>query len=162
QARRLLSHAASRGVTIGTLGGPDGWAIVTRPKRLPRRVHSEANEDTAPYLRPYDVFDYLPVAADHLSRRNNPQVEELRLEPGMIVLPRSGRNLGPSVAVDAHLAAFILSDDAIRILPKRSGDLPYLLAWMNSSFGQSLIRRHMTGSVIDHVDVPDIANLPIP
>src|SRR5262249_16317974 len=51
---------------------------------------------------------------------------------------------------------------ALRITPNNPEDGPYLLAWLNSSIGQSLIRRNITGSVIDHVDIPDIASLPVP
>ena len=115
-----------------------------------------------PYIRPYDVFDYLPVAADLLSARANPRIDELRLTRGMVVLPRSGRNLGPAVAVDTYLAKFVLSDDAIRITPNDPQNLPYLLAWIDSAPGQALIRSNITGSVVDHIDPGHIASLPVP
>ena len=162
QARRFLLHATRRGVRTTNLGGPGGLAHVMRPNRAPRQVLSGAEENAVPYIRPYDVFDYLPAAADLLSSRANSRIDELRLTPGMVVLPRSGRNLGPAVAVDAYLATFALSDDAIRITPNDPQDLPYLLAWINSTFGQSLIRSNITGSVIDHIDPGHVASLPVP
>lgn len=115
-----------------------------------------------PYLRPYDLFDYVPIPADQLSYRRTTSAEELKLSPGTIVLPASGRNLGPSVAVDRHLAGFVLSHDAIRIAPHAEADLPYLLTFLNSPTGQSMIRSTITGSVIDHVGVADIVDLQVP
>jgi len=125
-------------------------------------VYAKPKEKALPYLRPYDVFDYLPVPADNLSVKGTRQIEALKLQHGSIVLPASGRNLGPAVAVDSYLAGFLLSHDAIRVLPNSTADGFYLLAFINSPTGQSLIRGNITGSVIDHIGAVDIAGLPVP
>ena len=161
RARRRVARAADQGVITRTIGGQDGLADVRQPGRF-RRVYAEAEEQAVPYLRPYDVFDYLPVPADHLSARGNVRIDDLRLAQGMLVLPASGRNLGPAVAVDGYLSQFALSHDAVRIIPHNPGDWAYLLAFINSPTGQSLVRRSMTGSVIDHVSAADVAAIPVP
>jgi hypothetical protein len=158
QARRQLTHAGARGVGINRL---DELAELSQPGRF-KRAYAEIREEAAPYLRPYDVFDYLPVAADHLSVRNNVRIADLRLQRGTIILPASGRNLGPAVAVDECLERFVLSHDAIRIAPHDSVDPAYLLTFINSSVGQALIRSNITGSVIDHVTLADVASMPVP
>jgi hypothetical protein len=163
QARRRLTNVAARGIEIASLGADEGEGLadLSQPGRF-KRVYAEAREEAIPYLRSYDVFDYLPIPADQLSVRNNTAIAGLRLSRGMIVLPASGRNLGPAVAVDEYLAGFVLSHDAIRIAPRDPDDLAYLLAFINSSAGQALIRGNITGSVIDHITLTDIARIPIP
>ncbi|WP_125615845.1 hypothetical protein [Actinomadura sp. WAC 06369] len=136
-------------------------ASISAPKRF-KRVYATSAEESLPYLRPYDIFDYLPIAADHLSVSRNSVIDDLRLHIGTILLTCSGRNLGPAVAVDRHLSNFVLSHDAIRIDPHSTSLMPYLLTVLNSPTGQELVRRDMSGSVIDHITVADVSRLCVP
>jgi hypothetical protein len=115
-----------------------------------------------PYMRPYDVFDYLPIASDRLSLSRNASVDDLRLTPGTLLQTCSGRNLGPCALVDEPLADFTVSHDMIRI---EIGDEPmrlYVLAFLQTPTGQALLRRNMSGSVIDHLTVRDVGDVPLP
>jgi type I restriction enzyme S subunit len=134
---------------------------VSQPARF-KRVYAQPAEAAVPYLRPYDVFDYMPIPADHLSDRGTDRIRDLMITQGSLILPASGRNLGPAVAVDAYMEQFALSHDAIRITPHQTADMPYLLAFINSAIGQALIRRNITGSVIDHIGLQDLASIPVP
>src|SRR3954471_16519440 len=63
--RLVLLKAA--GLTTVTIGGTDGLGSV-RPTTRPKRAYAAAGEQGGvPSLRPYDVFDYLPQAADILA-----------------------------------------------------------------------------------------------
>jgi hypothetical protein len=136
-------------------------AELMAPKRF-KRVYAARSEDSLPYLRPYDIFDYLPVPADLLSATRNSNIAELRLNTEMILLTCSGRNLGPAVAVDEHIGQFLLSHDAIRITIEDRILRMYVLAFLNTPTGQELVRRDMSGSVIDHITVADAASLRVP
>lgn len=126
------------------------------------RIYATSREPSVPYLRPYDVFDFLPVAADHLSLARNASVEDLRLRPGTILQTCSGRNLGPCTLVDEALAQFTLSHDMIRIEVAEEPLRLYVLAFLQTPTGQALLRRSMSGSVIDHLTVRDVGDIPIP
>jgi hypothetical protein len=126
------------------------------------RVWATTSEAAVPYLRPYDVFDVLPTAADHLSVDRTRGLERLRLQPGMILQTCSGRNLGPCTYVDDHLAQFALSHDMIRLEVGDDSLRHYLLTFLKTPTGQALLRRGKSGSVIDHLTVADIADVPVP
>jgi hypothetical protein len=59
---------------------------------------------------------------------------------------------------DKHLEGFVLSDDMIRIEIPDADLRFYVLAYLNSSAGRSLLRRDKTGSVIDHLSEDQVKN----
>lgn len=154
--------AKARGLRMGRLGGPGGIAArVHHPKRYTRALAADG-EPALPYLRPYDVFNYYPEAADFVSRTRTKHLDDYHLTAGQILQTRSGRNLGPAVYVDAHLAQFVMSDDMIRIMIPDEEMRYYVLAYLNSQTGRNLLRRDKTGSVIDHLSEEQIASQDIP
>jgi len=80
-AAERLSIAADAGVELRLLGGPQGIAKVWAPSRF-KRAYVSLGESGGPYLRPYDVFDYVPQAADWLSRKRSKNISELMAPPG--------------------------------------------------------------------------------
>jgi hypothetical protein len=126
------------------------------------RVWATRSEAAVPYLRPYDVFDVLPTAAEHLSVDRTPGLKRLQLRPGMILQTCSGRNLGPCTYVDEHLAQFALSHDMIRLEVAGEDLRFYLFTFLKTPTGQALLRRGKSGSVIDHLTVNDIHDVPVP
>ncbi len=136
-------------------------ARVWDPPRFARAWAAPAEPGIA-YLRPYEVFDFLPATNDRLSLHRNDGVEALRPSPGTLLQTCSGRNLGPCTFADSYIAQFALSHDMIRIEiadPRMRG---YVLAFMRTPTGQALLRRGKSGSVIDHLTTADVAALPVP
>jgi hypothetical protein len=159
-AASLLS-ARESGLVFKKLGQPDGIGEIWQPDRF-KRAYAAPNEDALPYLRPYDVFGYLPVAADFLSIRRNRGIDTYRLKSGMILQSCSGRNLGPAVIVDHYLEQFIIGDDMLRIEIPDDALRYYVLAFLKTSVAQQLLRQGKTGSVIDHISEEHVAGLQIP
>ncbi len=141
--------------------GEAGVARVWDPPRF-ARAYAAPLEPGMPYLRPYDVFDYLPVPADRLSRLRNDDLDRLTPTPGTILQTCSGRNLGPLTMTDETLGGFALSHDMVRIEVVATELRPYVLAFLKTATGQALLRRGKSGSVIDHITAADIASLPLP
>lgn len=136
-------------------------ARVWDPPRFARAWAAPA-EPGIPYLRPYDVFDYLPTASDQLSVGRNSGIENLRPSPGSLLQTCSGRNLGPCTYADEYIAQFALSHDMIRIEISDLHMRAYALAFLKTPTGQALLRRGKSGSVIDHLTTADVAAIPIP
>src|SRR5205085_8966485 len=113
-AAARLEKAKAAGVRCRKLGGEGGIAAVWSPNRF-KRAYAAAGEGHVPYLRPYDVFSYLPEPADFLSADRTEKLDDYRLKKGMILQTCSGRNLGPAVLVDEFLSRFVLSHDMIRV-----------------------------------------------
>ncbi len=160
-SRHRLRAAEQQGMNLRFLGGKAGIGSVWQPRRF-RRVYAQTRETSIPYLRPYDLFDYQPVAADYLSATTGNNIDELRLREGQLVIPASGRNLGPCVVVDKYLARFALSHDAIRVDVQDERLRYFVAAYLNTPTAQTIIRRNITGSVIDHLGVADVEQMIIP
>lgn len=142
-------------ISLSTLGK------VWNPLRF-KRAYAAEQEDALPYLRPYDVFEYLPTATSFLSVKRNEHIETYRLREGTILQTCSGRNLGPLTMVDKYIAQFILGDDIMRIEIEDEEVKFYTIAYLKSQIGQTLLKRGKTGSVIDHLSEKHIGNQEIP
>lgn len=161
EASVIIEQAKSKGMTTLTLGGADGIAKVWAPARF-KRAYASPGEPSAPYLRPYDVFNYFPEPADWLSTLRTDDLASYKLQRGMILQTCSGRNLGPAVFVDGYLSRFLLSHDMIRVEIENAQQRNYVLAFLNSRAGRQMLRRDKTGSVIDHISESHLAKLEIP
>lgn len=146
---------------LGTTGRVSDVAKIWAPPRF-ARAYASAAEPGRPYLRPYDVFDYLPDTSDRLSLLRNNDVDRLVPGPGTLLQTCSGRNLGPLTIADDDLASFALSHDMIRIEVDDEDNRLYLLAYLKTPTGQALLRRGKSGSVIDHITTTDVAAVPLP
>jgi hypothetical protein len=160
-AAERLKLAKARGLSTVTLGGAEGIGRVWAPQRF-KRVYAVAAESAVPYLRPYDVFDYLPLPADLLSESRTRRLDTYRVTPGMILQTCSGRNLGPGIVVDSYLARFAMSHDIIRVEIDDETLRCYVLAFLNTQTGQELVKRDKGGSVIDHISVAHVEAQEIP
>ncbi len=160
-AAELLAVVRARGVRFAKLGGAEGSGRVWAPNRF-KRAYAAGKEAREPYLRPHDVFSYLPEAADYLSVARTKKLDSYRVKEGMILQTCSGRNLGPAVLVDKHLTRFVLSHDMLRLEIDNEEMRYYTLAYLKSPTGQAMIRRSKTGSVIDHISVSHLAGQEIP
>lgn len=127
-----------------------------------KRVLAAPQEPSIPFLRAFDVFEYLPEASDSLSLGRTPGLDSLRIEPGVILVTRSGRNLGPCVLADDYLASFIPSDDLLRVRIEDEGKRLFAFAFLSSPSGQDLLRQDRTGSVISHLSAGQIGSQTIP
>src|SRR5690606_17645307 len=102
------------GAELRPVAGKGGLGRVGATSRT-RRVYAAPGEESMPYLRPYDVFDYLPQPADQLSKSGSAGLQRLMPEVGTILQTCSGRNLGPLAYSDAYVSRFVVSDDMLRL-----------------------------------------------
>ena len=161
KAAVTLDHLRVAGVRMVRVAGECGLGTVFHPNRFKRQIAAPA-EEALPFLRAFDVFEYLPQPADWISEARTERIDDLRVTEGEILLTRSGRNLGPSVIVDSHLAQFIPSDDLLRL---RIADVKmrnYVFAYLSSAIGQQLLRQDKTGSVIDHLSAEQVGRQAVP
>jgi hypothetical protein len=159
-AAASIEKAKAAGLKTLALGPVLGHGKIWAPARF-KRAYAAPGEPSAPYLRPYDVFNYFPEPADWLSTLRTEDLQTYQLKRGMILQTCSGRNLGPAVIVDSYLAKFLLSHDMIRIEIEQERLRYYTLAFLNSEAGRRLLRRDKTGSVIDHISETHIEKLEV-
>lgn len=154
--RKTLNTGAGHTlVPISSLG--EAYA----PSRF-KRTYAVNGEDSVPYLRPYDVFEYLPPEADRLSATRTENLANYVIREGDILQTCSGRNLGPVTIADTYLAQFALSHDMIRVRINNPADRFYVLAFLRSRTGQHLLRGDRGGSVISHITTAHVGALRVP
>jgi hypothetical protein len=139
----------------------DEYAEVAAPSRF-KRAYAAPGEDYISYLRPYDVFEFLPPEADRLSLTRTEDLDTYRIRAGDLLQTCSGRNLGPITIADDYLARFALSHDMIRVTINDETDRFYTLAVLQSPTGQALLRGDLNGSVIDHITSAQVRAVQIP
>lgn len=137
------------------------YAHVRAPSRF-KRAYAAPGEEYISYLRPYDVFEFLPPEADRLSVKRTENLEDYRIRAGELLQTCSGRNLGPLAIADEYLAQFALSHDMVRVAIEDETDRYYTLAVLQSPTGQALLRGDLNGSVVDHITIDQVANTQIP
>ncbi|WP_102144900.1 hypothetical protein [Mycobacterium hubeiense] len=154
--RPVLSRAKK--VSLRRIGE---YGDVRAPNRF-KRTYAAPGEEYIPYLRPYDVFEYLPPEADRLSVTRTENLDTYRINSGDLLQTCSGRNLGPLTIADNYLARFVLSHDMVRITIADESERYYTLAFLQSAVGQQLLRGDLNGSVIDHITVDQVAAIQVP
>lgn len=152
QSPAVLTGAQRRLRTLGDL---------TQPSRF-KRVYATSGEARVPYLRPYDIFDYLPGPADFLSMARSDNLASLLVKSGTILQTCSGRNLGPAVLADDYLAGFAFSHDLIRLEIEDETERMTTLAFLRTEQGKRAITRDRAGSVIDHLTPAQVGAVAIP
>ncbi|MGC4855908.1 hypothetical protein ACLQ24_21575 [Micromonospora sp. DT4] len=158
QAMEALTRIRESGVSTALLADK---ASVFHPNRF-KRLPASRSEEKLPFLRAFDVFEFLPQPAGWISARRTEKLDSLRVDEGQILLTRSGRNLGPSVLVDSYLSDFIPSDDLLRITFSDQTFGYYAYAFLRSAPGQDLLRQDKTGSVIDHLSADQVGSQLVP
>lgn len=159
-AERLLMLEKS-GASLRPVAGDAGLGRIGATSRT-RRVYAAPGEESIPYLRPYDVFDYIPQPAGLLSKSGSADISALMPEAGTILQTCSGRNLGPLTYADAYISRFAVSDDMLRIYIEDEADRFYTLAFLRTPTGQALLTRSKTGNVIDHLSPADLGAVRVP
>ena len=154
--RNRISSASSV-----TLRPVSSLGRVYAPSRF-KRTYAVSGEKSVSYLRPYDVFEYLPPEADRLSASRTVDLPKYLIAEGDILQTCSGRNLGPVTIADAYLAQFALSHDMIRIRIHDEAQRLYTLAFLRSRTGQHLLRGDLGGSVISHITTEHVGALSVP
>lgn len=128
-----------------------------------RRIFTPDASFGRPYVTATDLEQAEVRPAVHLSNLHGALLDRLALQEDSIVVSRSGVNLGKSFYVRPDLAAFVGSDDLIRVLPDPSRIAPgYLFAYLDSRFGRVALRHSTHGGSVRHIEPAGIAGLRVP
>jgi len=126
-----------------------------------RRVYVSDKEHGIPFLSSSDI---LQADLDHVklaSKKYTPDVEDMVLQKGWILISRSGTVGNCAFASRLH-AQKLASEHVIRLVPDYILRPGLIYAYLASKYGHSLLTQGVFGAVIQHIEPAFIASLPIP
>lgn len=130
------------------------------PGRFKRRFTDDAVTGI-PFLGGANISQFNVTTSKYL-RPDDPRIAELTVDPGLILVTRSG-STGIVSRVPSAWGGWAISDHVIRIRANDeclSGD--YIEAFLRSSYGKELLAAGVFGSVIDEITPEYIGDLQIP
>lgn len=159
-ATAIIEKICESGAKIEILGSEDLSDGVFLPQRF-KRIYVSKGHGTKMFgikqITTLDPFTEKYLALGCFSKALQ---KELLLEPGMILVSRSG-TIGNICIVPPHWKHWIASEDLIRVQPKKELE-GYIYCFLSSEYGQALIKKFAFGSVQDHIDCDQVAQFPIP
>lgn len=114
-----------------------------------------------PYLTPKELFDFKPAARKYVLRNLIDNIDNWYVKKDWIVVSQSG-NVGRVIFIGNYLKDFVISQNALRIVPKNGIYPGYIFAYLSSWIGQALIKKDKYGVTVKHLSPQLLSNIPIP
>ncbi len=158
---KLILSKFKNGVEeITTIDDPKASSRVFLPGRF-SRVYVEEGRG-AKFFGGKQLFELDPLTNKYLSLSLHEEriKNQLVLKENMIVISRSG-TIGKVALVPKHWEGYCASEDQIRIVSKKN-IAGFICVFLNSTYGQALLKKFIFGSVQDHIDDIQVSKTPLP
>ena len=123
------------------------------------------SENGVPYLNGKQILELDPNGFDkkYLSFAQHEEriKKQLEIKENTIIGTCSG-TIGKTVLVPKHWVGWVGTHDLIRIESNNLDTIGYVYSWLNSEYGQLLLKSLTYGAVVDHIEAFHIANMEIP
>ncbi len=123
------------------------------------------SENGVPYLNGKQILELDPNGFDkkYLSFVQHEEriKKQLEIKENTIIVTCSG-TIGKTVLVPKHWVGWVGTHDLIRIESNNLDTIGYVYSWLNSEYGQLLLKSLTYGAVVDHIEAFHIANMEIP
>ena len=126
-----------------------------------KRAFVEKSKDSVPMFTPSQVTDIKPQTDKYLSLSFADKIQDWFVNEGEILLTCSG-TIGNLTIVSKTLKNKCVSQNMIRIVPKKNKYLGYIYTYLKSRVGQLFLTRNNYGAVIQHIDPQHLATIPVP
>lgn len=157
----IIDYLLDNTETILPLGSSDITSGIIHPDRF-KRVYVNEGEGV-PFFGGKGLLSIDPTGKKSISATKHAKhIKGLVLHENMILVTRSG-TVGKVNIVPKHWDGWIATDDLIRLIITKPADLAgYIYVWLQSDYGKVLLERLVYGSVVDHIEVEHISQVPIP
>lgn len=135
-------------------------ATVEQPTVFGKRFMQGSEQFGIPLYAASELLNHSPATDTFLARRLSDQFESLLAQPGTLLLSRSG-SVGRPVLVPPWMAGIAIQDDVLKITASDPRITRYLYAYFMSAIGQPLLTGAAFGSVIQHIKVDHIRQVPV-
>lgn len=125
------------------------------------RKYVDSRANGLPFLTSSTMMEALPKSSKLVSIKHTKHLDSLRIYEGYMLVSCSG-SVGNVMLCTRDVHGWACSQDAIRVIAKKSSDTGLVYCFLQSGLGQFLLQRSQTGSVIRHLYEDDISSLPVP
>ena len=151
--RQAIEHSSFSTYDLGEC------AKVWQPNRL-KGIEVD-REYGVPYLAATQTFDIWPTSRRWLAANKIADIESLYVSPGWILVTRSG-TVGETIVSYSIHTECVISDDLLRVEVEDCAMRNYVYAFLRTRFGRSMMRSSHYGSVVKHLEVSHLEELPVP
>lgn len=157
----IKEHLQKNTETVINIGNKNISEDIILPGRF-ARTYVEEGQGTL-FFGGKEVNQLEPSNKKYLSVsvHNNRIENELKLKENMILITRSG-TIGRVNIVPHHWENWVINEHVIRIKPISKDIAGYIYCWLNTEYGETLIKRYTYGSVVDEIDTNQVADIPLP
>ena len=157
----IKEHLQKYAETVTNIGDKNVSEEIILPGRF-ARTYVEEGQGTL-FFGGKELNQLEPSNKKYLSVsvHNNRIEKELKLKENMILVTRSG-TIGRINIVPLHWENWVINEHVIRIKPISKDIAGYLYCWLNTEYGEALIKRYTYGSVVDEIDTNHVANIILP
>lgn len=157
----IKEHLQKYAETVTNIGDKNVSEEIILPGRF-ARTYVEEGQGTL-FFGGKELNQLEPSNKKYLSVsvHNNRIEKELKLKENMILVTRSG-TIGRINIVPHHWENWVINEHVIRIKPISKDIAGYLYCWLNTEYGEALIKRYTYGSVVDEIDTNHVANIILP
>ncbi|WP_215408207.1 restriction endonuclease subunit S [Vibrio gigantis] len=161
KAEAIEEHLKNEECTLLKVGDSRLSNGVFLPGRF-KRVYVE-KEFGIPFIGGKELGNLTPKTEKFLSLKGHSEriKSELLLKRGTILVTRSG-TIGKVNLTPRHWEGCAASEHIIRITPKDDITAGYLYAWLSTSYGLEMIKRHTYGAVVDEIDDYHVSEVLVP
>lgn len=127
-----------------------------------KRVYVD-KDNGVPFLGGRDITQLTPQVEKYLSitEHANRIKRELEVFENYILISDRG-TIGKIQIVPKHWEGWAVSQNIIKVVPINNDIAGYLFCFLNSDYGQVLIKRETYGSVVDMIDDKNVSKIKIP
>lgn len=137
-------------------------ALIKGRKRLPANAHYA--ESGIPYVRVVDIGDY-EINLDYvvyISDEIHQKIKNYQIHKNDIVIIIVGATIGKAAILKSSISPCNFNENMARIVTYQQINPDFLLAYLQSSFGQSYIRWFTGGSAQGKLSLERIAKIRVP
>lgn len=159
--KTILGFLKKVAAEITSIGDPRISKRIMLPGRFTRIYVQEGQG--AIYFTGKHILELDPSDKKYLAFARHAQriKDQLTIRENMLLITCSG-TVGKVVLVPKHWDGWTMTHDIIRLVPSSLDIAAWLWVFLSSPYGQTLIRKFVYGSVVDHIETEHIMQVPVP
>ncbi len=157
QVRREIESFRTGFVRLYGDGGLVGWC--SKPIRM-KRVYVSPEHGIALFSSS-DILNIDNRPSAHISKKDNPVLNDIKIEKYDVMVSRSGTIGNVGFAGDYH-AGRCLTEDALRLRTASPSDAGFVAAFLRSRYGRLQVTRSTYGSVVQHIEPVHLESVIVP